>query len=377
MKYLNKYFAFYEGGLKMSETIKRYLEHSPAMLDIIALIDEQEITEPIFNVKKEGDLVYDVNKYNRFFGQTINAKRNTDGSYTYKINSNSKLKFEETVDDLETCLRHIWAYIVSMLKKVKVTTTSNQEITRKLLLNTETKLCWGEKNSLEEIFSKLNSERKIDMVYVRHVLNESFSLLGIVFGSNNEDFTNIIIPTNFGRLKGNGDNFLSLILRGLFDINDNRSGTSEGGYYREEKKHIIIDLKGNYKKDYNKKKTINPRNNDEAVIQCLSKVYRYYGTQCQHEHLIHYGGETLRNDSVKDFIKQFSTYLANEIAKNGIESLNEEVIYKVIYAAVVSINDSYRLINIIEKSAPKFWDKLKKYDVTGMETASKMGDMGF
>ena len=65
------------------------------------------------------------------------------------------------------------------------------------------------------------------------------------------------------------------------------------------------------------------------------------------------------------------------ISLNGIENLNEEVIYKIIYAAVVSINDSYRLINIIEKSAPKFWDKLKSYDVSGMETASKMGDMGF
>jgi hypothetical protein len=63
-----------------------------------------------------------------------------------------------------------------------------------------------------------------------------------------------------------------------------------------------------------------------------------------------------------------------------LEVLNEnDLFYKAIFTAITKNADNslYEISNIISKNAPAFWDKIKSYDVSGMDMAANMGDMGF
>lgn len=435
MKYLIKYFPFFEGAipkgtggaLSMAQSLGRYLEHSPAMLDIKALVSKgrirptktegEEVNKPLhwrkrddsdeanrikepmsYVLKKNGDIYFDKRASYRYFGQEAYLIRQENNTYTLKIEENSKLTFEQNYENIEDGLRNVWAFFVSRTKEYTVSTKYVQEITRKFLIDPSKHLFWGEKKTAVEIIQELGiksldaeegEESPINMGNVNHLLNETFRILGMSFQLIGKHA--IRIPTKFGVMIGQQDNLLSLILRGLFNTNSNDGGTYEPAPPTDEKqakKHIngvrTIYPLTRFDDDQGKKGIyyIQPRTTEEAFIQCLVKVCKVYYKHYRDYKFtnLQYGGESIENTSIRLFIYNYSSILVNEVSKKGIEILNdEEIYYKAIFAAITKGEDNtvYELANIIKKNAPTFWEKVSSYDVSGMESAADMGDMGF
>ena len=434
MKYLIKYLPFFEGAIPKGKSkvvtdaqgLQGYLNHSPAMQDILALVskgrirgteekpatpmhwrkrvttakgaeyEEERTKEPMsYKLKKNGDIYFDKTASYRYFGQEAYLIKQENYTFTLKVEENSKLTFEKNYENIEDALRNVWAFFVSRTKEYTVSTKYIKEVTRKLLIDPAKKPFWGEKKTAVEIIQELGvkqfgaqeegQEPKVDMANVLHLLNETYSILGMPFKSAGGN--DIIMPTKFGITNGQ-DNLLSLMLKGLFNVT--KIGESGGTYepsYKEKEVRIIRpvtefhDDKGSAGIYY-----IQPRTTEEAYIQCLVKVckvyYKHYGPgrgNFNYEKL-YFNGKSMPDNLIRNFIYKYSSILVNEVSKKGLEALNEEdIFYKTIFAALTNnaTGDTYVLSNIIQKSAPEFWDKIKSYDSAGMEVAADMGDMGF
>ncbi len=115
MKHLVNYYQFFEASISMAESLGRYLEHSPAMQDIKALVSKGRISatrkanaaegeklsrikEPMsYTIKREGDIYFDKNDSYRYFGQEAYLIRQSNGYYNLRIEENSKFNIEENI----------------------------------------------------------------------------------------------------------------------------------------------------------------------------------------------------------------------------------------------------------------------------------------
>lgn len=426
MKYLIKYFPFYEGALSknagkpltMAQALARYLDHSVAMQDIKALVgkgrvskkrreesgaqvdgkivDQEKmpsrIKDPMsYQIKKEGDIYFDKTASYRYFGQEAYMLRQPNGYYKLRIEENSKLTFEHTYENIEDALRNCWAFFVSRNKTYRLSTRYVQEITRKTLMNK--RLFWGEQKTADEIVKELGlktldpedgNEAPVDMENVRHLLNETYRVFGMHFSSDSKNSINI--PTVFGVTREHQENLLSLMLRGFFEKNSNDGATYEdpSPISNKTKGLRVIYPLTTFRDDEGRagKYFIQPRSTEEAYIQCLQKVYKVYFKHYRDYDFteLRYGGKRIKTNIFREFIYKYTAIITNEVVKKGLEALNEpDIFYKAIYAALIQdANDEvYKVTNIVKNSAPAIWDKIASFDVSGMEAAADMGDMGF
>lgn len=429
MKYLIKYFPFYEGAipkgksgaLSMAQSLSRYLEASPAMQDIKALVSKGRVSpkrrketgaqdehgeinadkmpsrvkEPMsYTVKKEGDIYFDKTASYRYFGQEAYLLRQPNGDYKLRIEENSKLTFEKVYENIEDALRNCWAFFVSRTKEYKVSTRYVNEITRKLLMEPNKHLFWGEKKTAVEIVQALglttldpaegSEEAPVNMDNTRHLLNEVYGILGMKFESAGKNL--IQIPTAFGVARENQDNLLSLLLRAYFGKNSSNGATYENPSKTENKcegRRVIFPMTSFHDDDGRSGKYFTqPRTTEEAYIQCLQKVYKVYFKHYRDYgyEKVYYGGASIKTDIFRIFIYRYTAIIMNEVKANGLDALNEpDLPYRAIYASIVKDADSevFKLANIVKTNAPSLWDKISSYDVSGMNDAADMGEMGF
>lgn len=341
-----------KNSLTMNQTIEAYLDQSPAMQDLLALIVDKEPTKP-YNVDKNGNITF-----YRNFGVRIKCDNN---QYSYKIKEKTETKIEK-LNSLEECLRHIWAYVISRKSIWKISTDYNKEITRKILLDPSKKKFWGEKKTYEQIFKSFTILNNDQMAEARHELNKALNPIGINIGMNYQE-NGSISPCLFG-VKPN--TLLNELMKNFVGIN-------YGGKFTEEQIDIINT---NVKKPDRTEYYIQPRTPEEAFIQTSLKLSKAYISFDDKLTIVLRNEETsITAPYIKSFIISYTKCIANEVEKFGFQALDD--IDNIIYHSVVNSKDSYKILSIIKKISPELWNMISKRDTDKTNTAADMGEMGF
>ena len=375
MKYLQKYFPFIEGAetksyrvdpfsgdkkrsLEFYNSTKNYLEHSPAMLDIIALYPDKNPND-IYKLEKSGHITF-----RRAFGQ-INTITYQDNKFTFNSWNQSTVT-SKTYETLEECLRNFWAYLVGMkILMMKDANMYNIEITRKLLSDTNTKLFWGEKLSMETIldnFKGINNKDNSITYYMNHL----FHNVGITFEPISNGIKSSTIYTNKDNTLINA--FVQSVVPNIYHF-------AKAGYVTKEP-DIIISTEGDKEKFLNY--IIRPRTKEEFVIQILQKIYKAYKSFGENLEI------TFKKKNkkcptlpyIRDFIKIYSKLLIKDIEEYGIDFEKNERLLTLIHETLSLMPNSFKAINMVEKNTPELWSQLNDVG-SSLTTASKLGEIGF
>ena len=380
MKYLDKYKVFKEGkkyafrkyippkwGENERLDVFDHVKDSPAMQDIIALM-------PV-NTWTHEDQPYDVYKthritFSRNFGQRHIVEITDEGKFLFRAGDQLSWYTSENFEDLEDCLRHLWAYIVSRKVIFKITTNFSKTITYRLLSDPAKQMFWGERRTLSELYQLSQMLPKEAMDNVINQLNEAFKMVGLVFRPLNKAATKKI-----GEKYGvEMYNTLGITRNSILNILVKNSVNIDTAKYATDDFTQIIVL--NKRKQDSSTYYIQPRTEEEAFVQIcwkVSKIFKDFDNTLELPNK-----KKVVIPYIKLFVEQFAIELADAVEEEGFVAYDsEDKIYKLVYDGLINSKEPMKMLDILKKKTPELWAKLEELGGEKMNIGAEMGDLGF